>query len=399
MYLFFIFIFQRDVIAESEDILKLGLLFGEDTNATTEELPAVLSFQHKLLQEYLAALYIVQKAKLDTAETFLSESFPTLASIENHKEVVKFTCGILGGIHASPIINHIAKLLVHNVHDKLNEGGAWPDLSILESCQKEGGLSAAEVLSNSSLAYITDINSDDTLQLNPSTCDIILDLKEVDSERFDRLWQALKSVNANVIALHLETVRSTSVTKLHYFPQLKYLHIESCDCSEETEEDLAESINSWVQPQLTYCRLCFVPMTISLMRALCKCTHLMDLSIILHNLHGKLDAFMVHPPHALRKLGFFGCSLHGADVDHITGAVRAGHLTSLEELDIQQNPIGEVAVGHLLEALICIRPHTHLRLWLDDTGVDKNGMATCLSKQFKTEWKTKLANTKLDVNF
>ncbi len=421
--MFDLYIFQKDVIAESEDILKLGLLFGEDTNATTEELPAVLSFQHKLLQEYLAAVYIAEQTKLDTSSTFLTQAFPTWETIETHKEVVPFCCGILSGIDAFPSANHVAKHLLQNVHDTLNYGKDFMDerglelrgFSILRYCQKEGcqpalnrhvskypkcGHSLAEVLEYTQLAYVTGIDSNDTLQLNPSPSDIIVDLGEVDSDGFDRLWHALKSINANVIALQLVEVRSPNVTKLHHFPQLKHLHLESYDCSEEAMDDLAESINSWgPQPQLTYCSLWKVPIPRSVMTALCKCTHLKHLDLTRCNLDGKLSVFMADPPHALRELRLNECSLHGADVDHLTQLIRDGHLTSLQKLNIYCNPVGEVAVGHLLEALISIRPHTQLKLWLDETGVDENGKPTELSEQFTTEWKTMLTDTNIKVDW
>ncbi len=390
---------QKDVIAESEDILKLGLLFGEDTNATTEELPAVLSFQHKLLQEYLAAVYITEHIKLDASSTFLAEAFPTWETIETHREVIQFICGILSSTDAIPIVNHVAKHLVQNIHHKLNYV-QWPDLSVLGSCQKEGGLSVAEVLTNPYLLYITNIDSNDTLQLNPSPSDIIVKLDEIDSERFDRLWQTLKSINANVIALHLEKVRSQNVTKLHHFPQLKYLHIAYCDFSEEAMEDLAESINSWgPQPQLTCCLLQGGSIPRSVMTALCKCTHLKHLDLFGCNLEGKLSVLMADPPHALRQLRLLECSLHGADVNQLTQSVRQGHLTSLQVLNIRMNPVGVVSVGHLLEALISIRPHTQLKLGLELTGVNENGKYTGLSDQFETEWKTKLTDTNIKVEW
>ncbi len=406
-------ILQKDVIAESEAILKLGLLFGEDTNATTEELPSVLSFQHKLLQEYLAAVYIVEYFKLETAETFLTEAFPTWEAIETHREVVQFCCGILAEIDASPIANHVAKVQAQNINYGLNDGKRLHiDFSILKACQNEGsfsllnpylseypahGLPLARVIANTELAYITYIDKNDTLDLTPSTAQIIVKLGWVPSE-FYKLWHALYSVHANVIALHLEDVRRKNVTKLHHFPQLKYLELFGCDCSEEAMEDLAESINSWgPQPQLTYCKLDEVPISRSLMTALCKCTHLKHLDLTRCNLDGKLSVCMADPPHALRELILRECSLHGTDIDNITQSIRDGHLTSLQELDINKNPVGEVAVGHLLEALISIRPHTQLTLALGLTVVDENKKLTYLSKQFRTEWKTKPKHTNINV--
>ncbi len=395
---------QRDIIAESEDILKLGLLFGEDINATTEDFPAVLGFQHKLIQEYLAAVYIAKNVKLDPTGTFLREAFPTWHSIENHKEIVQFACGILADTNANAIINHIAR--VQHVYDELDNGRNLPDLSILQSCQKESGLSVAEVLANTELAFITDIDENDTLQLRPSSAQIIVKLggefnepSRVDSERIDRLLQALKSVQANVIALYLYKIKSPNVTRMQHFCQLKHLHIEG-GCGVEAMIDLAESIQAWgPQPQLKYCMLWKVPISSSVMTALSQCTQLMYLNLRRCNLHDKLSIFMSRPPAGLRDLILWQCSLDAADLNLITQTIREGCLTSLEELNIQCNPVGETAVGRLMEALISTRPPTQLTLLLGLTGVDEAGKCTVLSEQFQTEWEAKLTGTTINVEW
>ena len=415
---------QKDVIAESAELLKLGLLFGEDTEATTEDLPSILSFQHKLLQEYLAAVYIAENAKLDTTLTFLPQALPTWKKIEIHQEVVNFACGILAGTDASPVTNHVATVLAQIIHNELDSGkmpsimksgsGSVGDydkhLQLLESFQREGNVSTskypssgrilAEVLTNTKLVYITNIDEDDSLKLNPSPAQIIVKLYAVDGKKYDRLWKALHDISANVIALHLHGIRSANVTKLSHFSQLKYLYIASCDCSEAAGEDLAQSIEAWgPQSQLTYCWLNKVPISKSVMMALCKCTHLIHLYLKGCNLHGKLDVFMATPPPGLRDLILRVCSLHGSDVDHVTQAILEGRLTHLKKLDIRHNPVGEVAVGHLLEALISTRPHTQIELDLYETDVDEDGKYTHLSKQFVTEWEAKLTGTNIDVKW
>ncbi len=423
---------QKDVIAESAEILKLGLLFGEDTEATTEDLPSVLSFQHKLLQEYLAAIFIAENAKLDKTSTFLPQALPTWEIIEIHQEVVKFACGILAGTDASPITNHVSNVLaIKHIHDQLNSG-IMPSilmepstiidsrpLSLLASFHKEGSVSTvinphlceypacgqplAEVLASTGLVYITDIDKNDSLQLSASHAQIIVKLKY--GRRYGRLWQALHDISANVIALDLEDLRSKNVTKLSHFFQLKYIKITSqYDYSEAVGEDLVQSIEAWgPQSQLTFCELWKVPISKSLMMALCKCSHLIHLHLAQCNLHDKLDVFMTTPPPALRKLilGHFvwSCSLHGSDVDHITQAFIEERLTHLEELWISSNPVGEVAVGHLLKALISTRPHTQFTLVLLGTGVDEDGECTPLSEQFVTEWNAKLTDTNINVRW
>ncbi len=386
--------------------------------ATTTDLPSVLTFQHKLIQEYCAAIYITENVTKNEASKFLAQAFPSLHKIETHVEVVKFTCEILGETDASPITNCVAKVLANHTNDQLNTGhrpSLQDSLSLLESFQKEGKVSTvinphlceypkcghplAEVMANTELVCITDIDKKDTLQLSHSPAQILIKLQKVDGKEYEKLWQAFHDIQGNVIALDLKRVSSANVTRLGHLPQLKYLNIISC--SKASGEDLAESIKAWGdQSQLTYCYLWSMPVLRSVMTALCKCTHLIHLAFRSCNLHDKLDAFMACPPPILRDLLLPKCSLHGADVDHITQAITEDQLTHLEQLNIQDNPVGEVAVGHLLEALISTRPHTQLNLWLNGTGVDEESDEdenTSLSKQFVSEWKAKLTGTNIKV--
>ncbi len=421
-----VFLFlQNDVVAESEEILKLGLLFGEDIQASTEDLPAVLSFQHKLIQEYCAAIYIAENSMMDETSVFLAQAFPTWEEIETHREVVNFACGILTDTDASPVTNHVATVLAQITHNELDTGKMEPSIMndkcqlLLKSFQKEGNVSTvinpylceypscgrplAEVLANTELVYITDTDENDPLQLNPTQAQITVNLLGEPGEEYDRLWKALYNIQANIIALNLYEVSSANVTRLGHLPHLKRIFIEYC--SEASGEDLAASIEAWGdQSQLTYCHLKKVPIPRSVMTGLCKCTHLIHLYLFRCNLHDKLGAFMASPPPLLRELILCECSLHGSDVDHITLAIQAGRLTHLEKPSIRHNPVGEVAVGHLLEALISTRPHTQLKLQLYSTGVKKEsdedeGLYTYLSKQFVSEWKAKLTDTNIKVDW
>ncbi len=103
----FHFKFQNEIMRESSDLLTLGLLFGEDMDATSADLPEVLSFQHKLIQEMVAAYYIADQVKRDPL--FLKTAFPTWGEVEKHREVVKFTCGLLAQ-NAAPVINYVGKI-------------------------------------------------------------------------------------------------------------------------------------------------------------------------------------------------------------------------------------------------------------------------------------------------
>ncbi len=426
--------FQRDIISESEDILKLGLLFGEDVGATTEDFPAVLSFQHKLIQEYLAAIYIAEKSQWDTTATFLKEILPTWEEISNHHEVVQFACGILGENDADPLIAYMAMFFKKHIYEELSQigriiqGSVKPNRIILASCQKESGTKCmylsvypdsrhtlGEMLDNCSLVYIDDIEEKDALQLNPnSPAQIIVDRQENyqdkldrdkkiisywgNSEKFDRLWQALYSIRANLTVLVLDNFASVNVTKISHFPNLRYLSITSCICSEEAGEDLAESINSWgPNPKLISCVLNNVPMPRSVMIALCKCTELERLSLACCDISGKLSEFIASPPPALIQLVLAHCSLNASDIDHITQAIRVHRLNHLQKLLIPGNHVGEGAVGSLLKALIAARPKKQFLLDLCDTAECENDLI--LSEEFRNEWEPKLKDNNIVVNW
>ncbi len=421
---------QKDVEAESAEILKLGLLFGEDIQATTEDFPAVLSFQHKLLQEYCAAIYIAENINKDKTSTFLAQAFPTWEKIDTQREVVQFSCGILAETDASPLTNHVATFLAQTIHNEVDtskEPSIMPEFdtprSLLVTFQREGmvptseypacGCALAEVLTNTKLVYITDIDENDALQLNPSRAQIVVHVKlggnrkKVDSEKFDKLWQALPSVATGIIALHLEKISSAFMLKLNNLTQLKYIHIEGSyfDHSKLSGEDLAESMETWgPQPQLTYCRLLRMTVPRSLIKGLSKCSHLIHLDLQCCNLHENLDVLMASPPQGLRDLILQDCSLSGTDVDYITQAILESRLTHLQEVNISRNPVGEVAVGHLLEAIISIRPHTEFKLGLYFSDVNEESeedeeQYTKLPEQFKTKWKAKLKGTNVEMEW
>ncbi len=398
----------------SPEILKIGLLFGEDVNATTMDLPAVLTFQHKLIQEYLAAVYIAEKIKLSASTIFLTEAFPTKEKMVLHKEVLQFACGILGETdNASPLVNHIGSLLAQDVYQQLNLGIIL-DLSgidiILKPCEKESGITRpnpylceypscehplAEVLSASKLVYINGVSRTDTLHLIPCSADILL-YPPIDIAIRDKLLQALEGKEASVISLRL----SGNVTKLSRFSKLKQLHNSISLPSGEAEamEDLAESIKSWgTEPPLTHWKL-VGNLSESVMSSLCLCTQLLYLDLNQSNLRDKLCLLMASPPPALKELRIHQCSLGPSDVDSISQAVKCFKLSQLEKLDISDNRVGEPAVNSLLEAFTSTRPNRQMTIKLVSTALVFFPRPS-LSDKFVAEWKTKLKDSEITAIF
>ncbi len=299
----------------------------------------MLSFQHKLIQEYLAAVYIADILNQGTHCSFLAETFPTWNMIEKHREVIQFACGMLAETDASPLTNHVGKVLSELIQKEMNEGenlsaeslgsliSPQKYLKLFYALLKEGGTPLvnphltwypecgpplAEVMANTNLAVITDTDETDPLQLKVSSAQITLHLEGTQTclERahtaaFERLWQALHSTPASVTAISLSRVKSAKKTNVRHFSQLKYLGI--FDASESEREELAVSIDSWgPHHSLTYCRLNKqglnnMPIPKSLVTALSKCVHLKSLDLGGHDLHwhynndDKLSILMASP--------------------------------------------------------------------------------------------------------
>ncbi len=362
---------------ESEDILKLGLLFGEDTEATSEEMPEVLSFQHKLLQEMVAAYYIADQAK--TNVSFLNDAFPSWGRVETHKEVVQFTCGLLARseIGARAITDHVAHTLGAGITALINDGrvkifqvepsNIWTariDFALWKLLQEEGrvthvspyfseypdcGNPLAEVLSNTGLALITGVDSKDSLKVESSTAYVILSLAETGKGEFSRLWKALKSAKTNIVALHLF----------------------ECEIDENTMDELGKYIaDRGSEMPLKIIHLDMIPIPNSLLASLGKCTRLVHIDMAWCNLSNRVHLLVDNPSPVLKCLSLTNAHLLSDDVDQIADSVRQNKLGKLEQLDIQYNPIcsmaeaelfdklskrcSEPAVGGLLEAFLTI---------------------------------------------
>ncbi len=422
---------QKDVVAESPEILKLGLLFGEDVDATTKELPELLSFQHKLIQEYLAGVYIAENAKIDAS--FLTDAFQAWKNIKAHREVMLFACGILAeSDDAHLLTDHVAKMLSEHIQINIDDGinlscmfNKSPELDLFESFQEEGNVSTlnpyitqyprcgrplGEILSKTQTVVINhlDMNTkNDILHLSSSTANIIIVPKctslplEQDREQqadiFHKLITALGSIKANVITIDNTNLPHLNVesilTQLRHFPQLRDLSMTN-----NKKEDLTKRVESWgLGAQLRSCQLVRVPLPRSAIDALSKCTYLKYLFICGSDLKSKLSTFMASPPPALGVLMLYDCSLEGADVDNISQAMREDKLPHLQILEAQCNPVGETAVNSLLEAIVT-RPHRKMILDLTMTGLGKDGVCSALSESFVKGWLEKLAGTKIKIH-
>ncbi len=431
------FSFQNDVEAESPEILEIGLLFAEYIDDEPTNPPKVFSFQHKLIQEFLAAVYI-KDINADVLPAFLDEALATWKKIENHREVLHFACSMLGKDGASPLINHLGKILSKHTMIQLNEGRTIPDepmnppltkdLPLLSSFQRassmtsinpfitsypECGKPLAEVLANTEVVVITDILKNDPLQLSTSPANVFLNELELESEleyneeEVERLLTALGPIHDNIVAVSLNQYTRAIFTHVRHFSGLKLLSIR--DAEHYDMNWVASCISSLgVNPPLmqimikSFSRPDPEPdinqTSQSLMAALSGCTHLRNLIIEAVNLHGNLSKLMTSPPPRLRELTLHTCDIDAEDVGHIGQAFREDKLTCLEKLNIKDNPIGESGVRSLLQAT-STTSHALSNLDLGATGVDEEGRVTVLSEQFVNDWREKLTNIEVKWKF
>ncbi len=436
--------------------MKLGLLFGEDIEASTDESPEVLSFHHKLLQEYMAAVYITEKLKTD--ESFLMEAFPTWEEVEQHKEVINFACGVLSEGDATPVTNHVAKIIAQRTYKEL-DSGLQPSLyrpyedtarSLLATFTREGcddsnnpafceysvnnKQSLCEVLKTVNLVYflqeqkcpsfgeseIDQIFKNDMLLSNTKII-MLMDFFSINDEDFKTLGKYLKT---NIVALRAADVITT---KLENFTRLKYLDIIAAYESDRINllEGLEQSINSWgSEPQLRCLNLTGITLSASCLRAICKCHQLQNLNLYKCDFLDGIASLMASPPLSLRIFDLGHCSLDAEDIAvivraskeleklqelvlnfcslqaealaHFTEAFNQQDLGQIQKLDLSDNPFGEPAVDSLLCALLTNRCNKALNLNLANVGGPNREE---VSLQFASEWKTKMEGTKISLLF
>ncbi len=386
---------QKDIMKAPEDLLKLGLLFGQEVDLATEDLPEVLSFQHKLIQEYIAAICIARQIKADAA--FLNTAFPSWEKIEMHREVLRFTCGLLADHDASPVANHIASILVKHTHDQLLIGVNLLTIvqnesqDIIESCNIEGHQSAlntnlsvypscgwhlSEALKHSRLVLINGVNEHDPLQLSASSVPVILNIRKGKcsgkQRELSRLMNALTSSHINVQGIHNDIIWE-DMCKISNFIQLKHISVMSVlDIIDQMQvNDLTDSINSLnSEPQLKSMN-CILPMIsdrdeantiyVPFMKALKRCTQLKKLRLVSFGHMGDgVSALMEAPP---QDLTFLALKCEDEDVKSIAEAVKQHKLDKLEELNIGLSElVTEAAVISLIKTVLTVRPDKQLKI-------------------------------------
>ncbi len=406
----------------SEDLLKLGLLFGQEVDIDTQHLPEVLSFQHKLIQEYFAALYIAEEIKAN--EAFLNDKFPTLQEIHSNSDLLRFICGHLASTDASCITNHIAKAIADKIKDgwisnRAEIGKDWVDilekgLDVLKSCHEEGSVSGinpclciypscgyplSDVIKNTQFVIITDVKRCDPLKLETSSVPVVINMtkeqKEADEKEVGRLMEALSSRNSNLIAISIKNASDLhdSVCKLNSFSHLTFISLAySKTLTVNNVRDLTQSINSHgSEPQLRSLS-CTLPILqvreealalyMPLIQALSKCINLKDLELWDGNPSECIPGLMGAPPPNLKMLHLFNAQPLDAVVHSIATAVRNHKLQQLEELIFLDCCIPtEEKMTDMIKAFVEVRPDQKIVIAADVLSPEIEAM--CRDTQIK----------------
>ncbi len=368
----------------------------------TEDLPEILSFQHKLIQEYFAALFIAEQIKVD--RSFLATTFPSTREIISNSDLLRFICGHLASQDARPVTNHISNIGVDEIPRYYKLGYfqsalVYRFVKILETCCEEGCVSTinpylsiypscghilSDTITNSQLVIINGVNENDPLKLETSSVPVVVNIMfpeerhEEMKKEVSRLMRALASAKINLQVVSCNIMHD-DVCKLHSFSQLRCIDFSwpflFIPCDQKHIGDLTDSINSWgPEPQLRSLT-CGLPILadrrqaislyIPLIQALSKCSHLEMLFLDEGNLSDCIPALMGAPPPQLKHMCLRGPTLHDNVIESIAKAVRNHKLQQLEGLLIVHSPITEAALTTMVKAFVDVRPDKKLYLVVD----------------------------------
>ena len=105
------------------EVFKLGLLFGCDDNNEDDDSDWV-SFQHKIIHEFIAAIYIVDQVSKNF--DFLRRTFPSWTHIKTHIEVFRFCCGYACEQYQMVFVNYFTTTMCDFTLDMMRQGWDRP---------------------------------------------------------------------------------------------------------------------------------------------------------------------------------------------------------------------------------------------------------------------------------
>ena len=405
--------FQADIIAESETILKLGLLFAKDAELTPQGIPEVMTFQHKLFMEYIAAVYLSEQTKQNPE--YIKSVFPTWKDIEKHSEIFKFTCGLLKDTGADHIVDHAVECSKQYCLEQL-EGGKFLSFfkndrmfSTLDAIQREAGITNANcgvfplhqqlhsmstVPSGAQFVVIKDLilKEEDLSVLAAS--DIVVSLvgdfpnfqkMSWNSHKMSGTIQTLQKCRENILAiqmflcenelvsgiaslmpatrlaqLHIEScyLSPENISTLKGMPQLIYLSLQEIDNLAPQGHHLVAAIQAWKgQSRLKKLDLLGNNLPASVCKPLlaavaANCRRLEEIQLFRNTLTGFLAIFLQDPPSALTELWMNNTGLQAEDIESLAAALAEGKMQQLIVLDIRGNNLSETDASVLLHPLL-----------------------------------------------
>ncbi len=397
-------LFQDDVIEESPELLKLGVLFGQEVDIDTEDLPEVLSFQHKLIQEFFAALFIAKQVKDNKLDSsFLKAAFPTFSDLDVNRYILKFASGHLASQNERFITNHVANTLAEEICKDFSSRGLdqfyatlQSGSELLRSCHEEGivstinpylciypscGYPLVDAIKCSQLVVINDLNESDPLKLQSLSTPVVVHIVKHRcrgrERELDRLMTALASARINLLAVRTDPeTMYCKICKLMSFPKLRAISSGwSTRLEEKQVRDLTDSINSWgPEPQLQALH-CILPVLedrrqaialyIPFIKALSKCVNLQELILFDGNQIECVPALMGAPPPQLKRLWLLGPdqSINSSVWHSIVRAMRKQKLQYLQVLNTILGPQIQYDILYsLVEAFIDVRPDKPLEI-------------------------------------
>ncbi len=376
---------------------------------TPQGIPEVMTFQHKLLMEYVAALYLseVIKKKPD----YVKSVFPTWRDIEKHSEVFNFICGILKDAGSNHVVDHAVGCVIQHSLKQLEDGkflSVFKDdrmFSSLDLIQQEAGSnntncevfpslrhshSLSTVLSHAKFIVVKDLKGTTCDPTMPIAQDIVITLagdfpkykkKSWNSEEMAGTIKTLQKCRENIRAIQLflcENETVNAITSLMPATRLAQLHIESCYLSPENISSLKEmrqliylslqeidslashgrhlvaAIEAW-EGQSSLRKLDLLGNNLA--PSVCKpllaavatnCPKLEEIQLFRNTLTGSLDAFLQDPPPALTELWMNNTSPQTEDIESLAAALAGGKLQQLKVLDIRGNNLSETDADVLL---------------------------------------------------
>ena len=378
---------------------------SQDCSEVTNNEAQPPNFHYKLLQEYLAARFLVS----EPGGKLLKSAFPSWKEIRGNINIVRFVVGILGA--QSDVIGHICCTWNKHITQRLENAeclfgsslAQHDDLTVLQSFQNEAltslhtqdlcifptyGDVSADSLFLSDILVITDLldkNSGFDNRIFSHFEKVIIDLRSTKVHGAD-IKSILDICNQNSAAISLRGCSVFTITAMPCFAlvtNLTYMSIVNCTLEKSDLEMMSLQLSKNTQLKFIEIRSNSVPIdgikfTESMSKAdtpstlnhldlsgnrfaanvskvvlswVTSCSYLRILHLARNVLTNQLGRLMTAPPPSLEKLILCSTQLTGHDVMSIADAFKHHKLSVLQRLDMTHNDLHDSHAQPLIEEL------------------------------------------------